>query len=215
MGSVSASFVCGRGCVRAGDRHGGTRFAVPGQRRLCANYFACGADVSQSGVRVIMKRHSHPGGFEQGTNDSSSSPPGRSRGEFPTPRAKLQILSRLSSIPLPLFPQRACSRTSSRTENSTGLCSVRIYQRRRVSDAEVELVNTSVDVTSAGKGKRRYSVRSRRSSVRQGTAQSQAHGQSRSQSLAQVVEGEAGPLSMSLSLSITEGEREEGREGEE
>ena len=52
----------------------------------------------------------------------------------------------------------------------SSLQSVRIYQRKRVSAEEVEVVNTSVDVSDSKDGKRRrFSVktRSRRASVRQ------------------------------------------------
>ena len=65
-------------------------------------------------------------------------------------------------------------------ENS--VCSVRIYQRKRVSEDEVEVFNTLVDVADSQDGKRRrFSVRSRRASVKP------------TLSLAQVAEGSLSP----------------------
>ncbi|TFK85483.1 hypothetical protein K466DRAFT_601123 [Polyporus arcularius HHB13444] len=52
--------------------------------------------------------------------------------------------------------------TAPTRENS--LCSVRIYQRRRTSESQMEVINTSVGVTDDGK-RRQFSVQSRRASV--------------------------------------------------
>ncbi|RPD69581.1 hypothetical protein L226DRAFT_575568 [Lentinus tigrinus ALCF2SS1-7] len=102
-----------------------------------------GQRMSQSGVKVITKRHSHA----EGEAHSASSPPTR--------------------------------------ENS--LCSVRIYQRRRTSGSQMEVVNTSVGVTDDGK-RRQFSVQSRRTSV-------QCKPTLRL-SLAQVVEGDQSMVSL-------------------
>ncbi|KAI0685062.1 caspase domain-containing protein [Cerioporus squamosus] len=102
-----------------------------------------GQRMSQSGVKVVTKRHSHPD--SKGKPQSASSSPTR----------------------------------------ESSLCSVRIYQRRRTSESQMEVINTSVGVTDDGK-RRQFSVQSRRASVQCKPTLS----------LAQVTEGEQSILSL-------------------
>ncbi|KAI0687556.1 caspase domain-containing protein [Earliella scabrosa] len=98
-----------------------------------------GQRMSQSGVKVITKKHP--------PRDNSS--------------------------------KAAAGNTSSAPTRENSACSVRIYQRKRLSDKEMGIFDTSVDITSSQDGERSFSVQSRRTSVQLKP----------SLSLAQVLEG--------------------------
>ena len=125
--------------------------------------------MSQPGAKVITRKHAH-----LDSNVGPSSP--LSRGK------SLIFFLRLNGV-LNLAPLEGSS------------CSVRIYQRRRVSSTEMEVTDTSVGVSAIDCGKRRqFSVQSRHASIQVG----------RAPSLARVKEG--GMLGLSLdSLALGEG----------
>lgn len=103
--------------------------------------------MSQAGAKVITRKLAHP--------DSNAGP------SSPLTRGKITRLL------CPFFTLEQQSADAASAEGSS--CSVRIYQRRRVSETEMEVTDTSVGVSNTDNGRRRqFSVQSRRSSIQVG-----------------------------------------------
>ncbi|TBU49820.1 peptidase C14 [Dichomitus squalens] len=90
--------------------------------------------------------------------------------------------------------ERISAPSSPLSKEGSSSCSVRIYQRKRVSENEMEVTNTSVGVIDIDGGKKRqFSVESRRASVQV----------RRSLSIAQVIENSA--LGLSIDSLVDDG----------